>query len=694
MYIFIFIIIIVKFTHTNSSIWDYSTVKYDNWNLPSYSSTEWKKSILSELPNVVDNNINVVYLRSELYLHNQDNFTAYHIKLYHISGIVLYVNGEEYYRKFVSSTSYDKSDDKFDTLTEINLLLPVTVLYENDKSVIAMELHRHETETIFPLIALQSLELEADTEEDCTILNKYRKPITEFSIQNEMSYNKVENGFDYTFSTAWTQSYKEEEDTHTWAIMSLNDNTFAYFNQFSITAFDSNKNYQPKKLILSILEGSDKWIDINTFDNLSFPSTKPYKSYYNLTSRNRLSNAFKINVLEKYVNNIKYVEVRDYIFHICAMKYCSIFETFPESVSGTTVVSTCNNQTQEIEHENRTFICENGKVPLWKEVDNYCYSDKPSIITQYDNYIFKVGEVYNDIEIVRFSGANLTYEIIRSNNGFDNDIYIDPKTGRITFEPIKDIEKSTITIKAISYPSLQSTETSITITIYPTYYPILYNLTKSITLESGKEYNNIELFKVLGNNLTFSYKDLPYGFTFDINSQSFNGISMNEMDNIIYPISFKVLNVNGSIDFTFYMEIVLPDIPNLVVLKDNFIFYYGENYENIYAIKCIGREVIYSSISNLPNDLLINSTTGEIFGIIKTNPSKYNVKLKCENINKTYEYSININIDISNYPIIISHDDNFTVIGGNVYDDSLFFEISGKDLIYTISSCIYIYIYI
>lgn len=684
-------------THSTSSIWDYSTVKYSNWNSPSYSSKEWKKSKLSELPSVIDDNINIVYLRSELYFDNYNNFTAYHIKFSHISGVILYINGDEYYRKFITSVS-DKSDGKFERLTEINLLLPITVLDLNEKTVLAIELHRHESETTsFPQIILQSLELEGDTEEDCTILNKYRKPITEYSDQYDMSYNKVEDGFDYTWATSWTQSWinPTEDPPHSWAIMSLEDNTFVDFNQFSITAFEASKNTHPKKVILSVLEDNNHWNEVKTFDNLTFPSTKPYKSYFNLTTnsdRNRLITAFMIDIVEKYPGYSKYVEVRDFIFHLCPLKYCNEFETFPVTASGTSIVSLCHNQTQGIENENRTFICENGKIPYWREIENYCFNDKPSIIIQFDDYIFKVGEFYNNIELVRFSGANLTYEIVSDKKEL-SDISIDSETGRISFEPIKEMKNEIITIKATSYPSLISTEASISITIYPTYYPIIYNLTKTITLESGKEYKGLKLFKVLGNDLTFSYKGLPEEFSFNENTQTFSGISMNDKYDIIYPISFKVSNVNGSIDFTFYMEIVIPAIPNMIVIEDNFLFYYGERYENIYAIKCIGKEVVYSTESPLPDNLRINITTGEIRGIVKVDPSQHNVKVKCGNFNKTHEYDIKIDIEISDYPVIISHDDNFTVIGGIVYDDATFFEISGRNLVYTLSSCI-LYIYL
>lgn len=636
----------------------------------NYSSTSWAKSNISSI-NIPDRN--TIYLRSTTMIPVGD-YSAFYTKISHISGVVVYINGEEIYRKFVSesSTSSDYATGVYEYLTDIKYVLSSTRI-ENDITLIAIELHKHMSETSFPNFNFYLLPFSGDSSNGCTTVNTYITfPINEYSSQFQTSsVYVVDFGFDNVYDQIWEQSWDNSHNPSSFATARMYENTFVQFNYFGICVANSSTEYQPKKVKLSALNQDNRWDIIGEYDNIEYPISdgKNIASYI-LYNETKPRSAFQVEVLEKYNGNKLYI--RDFLLYLCPIRKCSASSVvgLPEDYSGSIITISCESSAHY-----RTFECPNERNAIWTQIESNCISDTPKVIYQETTYHIVQGEKYSKLVLATFTGANLIYGMTPSISG----LTIDPSTGIISGAATQANGLVLLTITARN-SNLLSTSAVIQLTIEATTLPVVIDA-DDLNLLAGDSVTKV-LFQLIAAD-SFTYSDFPRGLTFDSNTFTLTGIALISGE---YQIVFKASNNYGSLDFVINIVINDPDNPKIVI-KDNLDIFYGETYENVlYPIICVGKGITYSTNEVLPESLNYNTTTGELYGKVSILPTAgRSYTFTCRNTANSLSDSIIITVTYSDYPIIISFEESLDLTAGNEYKDYEFFEATGNNVVYTVN---------
>lgn len=633
--------------------WDYSYDYYEDWLYNNYSGPIWERSNSSSL---YPSNKTTIYLRYTKIFKNQIDYSSFFIKLSYLSSIIFYINGEEIYR------NYYENDD----LIEIKFIMPISKL-ESEITIFALELHNNIKVDNFPQFKFMLLPFTGDNE-GCTTINSYFKfHITEYSeeLQDDL-INIVDYGFDSIYNTYWIQD-KNNTQEKSWTILRTIENTYFIMNYISVNAYSEDELYQPKNIKISG-EENNEWKEIISFTNLTYPSQKPYKLSFLLYNETKLRNSLKF---EGESESLTKFYVRDIKFYSCPIRVCktSININLPESISNNKLTKKCVNTTGG----ERTFECPNQLYPKWKQINSNCYNDLPEIIYQEKEYIIKEGEKYNYLELVTFTGINLTYSMYPSINGLN----INNKTGIIYGIPI---ENTTQLLKIIAEDAYNNKiEAVIMLIIKPVTNPLLIEGGKDVEFTEGDELYNINLFKVIGvDNIMII--GIPDCITFDIQNQSFTGILDKEGQ---YIITVYVNNLYGKLNFSF-MFIVKPTIYPKIIYKEDVNLIYYETYDYLHPIKCVGFNIIYEVKNNLPIGINYDKETGILSGRAIDDPQNKSIIFLCKNKNGLDSTELILSITYSNYPIIVSYDSNVTIIVGKDYYDYKFHYITGENVEYSL----------
>lgn len=669
---YIIFIFIVNYPFAESTIWEYSTEYEEGWNTFNFSST-WNKGNISSIP-ITEEDI-TLYLRAESSF-SEVSYTSFYIRLSHISGVVAYLNGVEYYRKFITGnppSPTDYANGKFEDITDIKFVLPGTRL-DSKTTTIAIELHRSRSEGNFPGFRYFLIPFAGDSDSGCATLNNYIKsPITEYSTElQKTDSNPVSYGFDNLYDTYWSQDWSLSANPTTWAKIQIEDNTFIQINYFTIIAESNDKSTQAKKIrLLGYI--SDEEEEIAVYENITYGSVLgKYKTSNQLYNEVKLRNGFKIEVSEKYSGDT--LNIRDFLFYSCPIRYCDESPEIglPRNISGTVIELPCKTGSGS-----RTFECQISSNTIWVQKENSCEDDEPQIIFSQEMYYFTQGERVKDATFVSFSGVNLQYTLSPS----FNNLTINPDTGAINGIVVTNASSTTLTISVVTGKSKSK---SVKIPVYveiPTS-PILIEGGEDILATVGVKYTNKEIFTVLAST-KITAMDLPNSLTF----KSTNGVGIiNGMieDEGKYTVTFTAINDKGkSLIFSIKFIAIQPEKPS-VIKKTNQNLYYAETYQDLYPLKCAGKDLVYSTGSTLPQSLTY-SEKGELYGTITSSPETRTYRFTCTSNNVSVSDTTSISITYSSYPIIIDYKEYVELIAGDEYEGLQFCNVTGSKVVYSLT---------
>lgn len=626
-------------------------------------SDNWKKSIIREL-DVVEN-VNTIYLRYLKTFENIYDYTAVFIRISHVSGIVLYINGKEYYRRNVMDGNLDensKATSKFGELTNIKFVLPINI-FDKVTNSISIELHRYPGESSFPQFKMFAMELEGDDDENgCEFMNLYAEPITDQS-QTDVGKNVASYGFDTLESTIW-----KFNSTPSYAIIKFNENVHIYFNQFTIIGYGESDSNEIQEVTLSTKENG-MYKDLAVFKDIVFPNGKNVLIYPNYSTPSSYE-SIKITI-SKPEN--QQVAVRDFLFNLCPIRYCNAIPEYniPRTISGTTINVKCLVPS----NENKVLLCPNGKNPEWKELSNNC-QEIPEIVSYKSNYSFEVGKDYNDISLFSISGPKITYSISKEIKG----LLLNSSTGLLSGIPYEEMKETSIIFKAVNPFNTEGVSVTIKISITPATQPRFLNVTDRITVIAGMKIKDLVLFNVVGRNLKFLISTMPYGLFFNETKKALYGVA--QLDGHYYT-KFDVSNENGTDNCVVYIEVLYPNKP-IVIKVNSYKWYYYEDYV-IFPVQCVGNNLKYTTSSLLPNGLELIESSGVLQGKLTSPASnKYPVIISCSNVNGSASGEIMINVENPPYPILISHQNEVVLEGGKEYVNYQICNVSGSNLTYSL----------
>lgn len=149
-------------------------------------------------------------------------------------------------------------------------------------------------------------------------------------------------------------------------------------------------------------------------------------------------------------------------------------------------------------------------------------------------------------------------------------------------------------------------------------------------------------------------------------------------------MNFIAYNEYGSAKVSLQIISEHPTKPIITVVNQTNSLIYYEYYEFL-PVLCLGKNLIYNLTGNLPPNLEFNSKTGIIKGLVlSTPPFDKDFTLTCSNVNGTASDHFNIKIIYSDYPIIITHEDNKQLTAGMDYNNEEISYVTGNDLTYSI----------
>lgn len=551
------------------------------------------------------------------------------IKISHIYGVKLYINGEIKYK-----------NSELTELTDVRLLLPVT-LFDNT-TLFAIELdHKKEENTQFSIIAMP---VKGDSEEGCLILNDYINPFEKYSGEE----NPIK-GFDNIKTTYWSYSNNNKE---VWAELSFKDNILPYINMYKITNCGDD-NY-PEKIVLSdIFESSIEYDETNS--QMFFIDNK---------------DILEFNVSYTEFNNENKFCIVDNVFSLCNIRICPEVQSVElnSDEAGTIFEKNCTNGESK-----KKFKCPYSHSPKWIEIENNCEDDEPILMYKTDSITFNPGEKYTDISLASFSGNSLKYSIEPTIEG----LTINEDTGLISGIPISKLSELKHTIKATNKNG--NAEAEILITINEPTIPILVSYTAKVEVKAGKVFENEELYTVL-NADTVTYTGLPNYIK--IEDGKINGLIY---DVGTFNVKFEAKNTHGVKEFVIVFDVTSPD-ETKVVMSSELNLVYGETYQLLYPIRCVGKNLKYEVGDSMIPDLQYNSETGELSGkvtIEKIEPIEY--RFYCTGDVGNDEKYITLSVSYSDYPLVINTTELTTIVAGEDYDDFRVCYVTGNNLLFSVN---------
>lgn len=640
----------LSYVYGSSDDWSYSINYESNWNSNLVSTDNWSKSKLSELNTKVGGD--VVYLRQIKTFAAQDSFSSFYIRISHRSGIIFYINGKEYYKQNMNGNICTTA---FAEVKDIEFILPVSLL-EEDTTSLAIELHKCTNDVNFPEIKFYMVELEGDNKEDCTVLNLY---------QSNIDPSTATNGFDMVQNSLW-QTY-----TAGYASMNFDQNTYVYFNQFSIQMNNASEN-GVKKIQLDGIESGDSSSSLkllSVFDDISYSknTNKAVFPDYNITTSYK---SVKVTVSETSPTG-SIANIRDIGIHLCAVRYCAANTQYglPSAVAGTIVNVTCINPADGA----KEFICPNERSPKWRLNHESPCKEAPVLIYKEDNVNFTAGNTIEE-KLFEVDGYDLTYEMQTDIPG----IVINPKTGEISGTPYEAKEYNCIFLAKNTFnPS--GLVIQISIKILPSVTPVIMWINDTVSITAGVEFKSTQIFFVIGDSLTITTRNLPSGIKFDERTQSISGTTK-QTGEIETTFTFKTTLDEKT--RTVKMNLLQPDYPIILTSTPTASLYFGETYPSndvyIQPLQCLGRDLVYSNDGTLPKDLTVDSKTCELKGKVSTGQSTtISVDFVCRNTNNTAKVTTTFTLSEPPYPILISSESVINMVVGEEYKDIKSFEITG-----------------
>lgn len=438
-----------------------------NWYTTPYSQlTGFTEGILGINPAFKSATI---YLATEFTPGELDEYAGFELSVTHQLGFILYLNGEEFFRKFLpaSNVTYDTyATGQFQTITITKLLLP-SVYLKVGKNTLSIEAHRMNTSTETLTMQVMGTKIN-DLVDGCIMLQQGR---TSFS---NSSGNLVEgyppsNALDYDYSTEWRERFQSSgTSVKPFVEFSAPTNTYLWFNQLGWRAIvgegSASDNGQPSKMtIYGLLDGI--WEVLTAISRIVI-QTEGQKSIYHLMNNKKLYSSFRFTI-DGTLGIDSMMRIADVIVGACQKYYCEEDSGFQAASSGSRVSRPC------YEGYTGTMFrkCGDGKNPSWSEIDKArCLPSPPS------NFFYK-GGVYNFITFhpyyeeikpnIIFFGE-LRFEIMPK---LPSGLFLDNSTGTISGVTAERSALKEYLVLAMDVNSENGIETTISIGVDSLYCP-------------------------------------------------------------------------------------------------------------------------------------------------------------------------------------------------------------------------------
>lgn len=672
------------YLHSNI-LWSYSFIHFDNYYQYD-TKLNWKYSLFND---IYKTTTNTIYIRKYFNFNRNSSYVSTLISFNYLSGIIVYVNGRELFRKNLPNSGYideyTQATDYNDVITNVKFIIPLDIL-KYETTLIAVELHKHKSELKYPHFNM-TVDLLDDNSNNygCTNLEDYSGYISDYYPKDRSLYNtNVENVFSNNnnyWITGLPDDFKESNDNIK-IDYNFGENNYFYPNVLLVKSYaeDDDEKYTINSLPKSIeIQGRNSTTisnyTLSSIDDLELKEKKSTKYIRFYNNRNGF-NTIRINISK--VNDVidNQMNINKFKLLTCRNNTCPLLGNLPETMSGEIITVLCSND----KSKSKTFECMNGINPKWKEIENNC-EEKPMILDEYKREIIISKNEYISVSIGRVSGNNLQYsstpelpECLQLINGV-----IKGKCSKIMDKTYYDIVVNN------DFGEIRILKMII---IKEPNYPVINMNNNNITLKSGVLYKDKKLFNISGYNISFLIEPkLPNGIELKCNGL-INGILYDEIENKEYLLTIR--NENMTLYFPIFLTSKLIESPNLISIIKTVNLYYGIFYHKLSLFNVYGKNLSFINQTVLPGEILLNEKTGLLAGKVSINSIERNdkmiIRVKTDDNNNTY---IDMNIDYVIIkepikPILLSYlhtinvriSENISFSTGNVIGKNLSFSIN------------------
>lgn len=229
----------------------------------------------------------------------------------------------------------------------------------------------------------------------------------------------------------------------------------------------------------------------------------------------------------------------------------------------------------------------------------------PYISYLIDSTTLYYGE-YKKLRLFIVSGENLTLTANNLPNGLslnENGFF----TGKLCQNCTNPRGKMTIDAET------NSNKTSFSIGYELKYRnsPTIIELQNEYEIMIGKKYENIELFKISGEDNSYYISSLPNGLSMDSTTGFISGYVKDEIKESNHTVT--VINMYGRLMFNIHFTYVLSDVPLIIDQVKSITYIRNIEISPIYLVLASGKDLIYSIKPDLPKGIYF--IDGIIYGI-------------------------------------------------------------------------------
>lgn len=442
----------------------------NKWYTTPYSQLSgFSEVTIGSGPDFIDATL---FMATEFTLIDIDEYAAFKVFISHRMGFILYLNGVEFFRKFLpeSDVKYTTlANDEYETTQNIELILPSVHLKEG-KNTLSIEVHRKaitdaSKRLIYTLYGSKMEELE----DGCVIISKPEYSEISDSFGEVSGGNVPQNAMDNNPITKWwVRNGGIGEPTKAWISISFSPNTYGWFNQIGWRSVDdinsAGAGSQPSRMSFYGLYNG-KWEALDSINNIVVRS-ESQKFVYHHMDNTKLYTGFNFSV-DAVKESRSELKIGDFFVGACQKFYCDADGGYPATSSGIKVSVQCKPG------KVGTMIrqCGEGKNPSWGESDESRCKDAPPSNLRYskDSYFLVTYQEFEErlIPTVVYLGK-LTYEIFPT---LPNGLKFNNETGEIYSTPLSKMNATVYTVRATDPITLIGIETTLEIQVTALFCP-------------------------------------------------------------------------------------------------------------------------------------------------------------------------------------------------------------------------------
>ena len=357
----------------------------NGWNNVGFNDDDWDDTVIGQLE-YGEWDRNTFYARYKFQLTEASRYPLVQFSLWYKDGVIVYVNGNEVYRRNMRAGSVSASTTASTQYEGYYTRIGTAAghLLQDGENVVAVEIHKHQTTTG----NIQFKGSVSPLQGNC-ISRVDGGSITESSFYNQ-PYESAAQAWDRNPSTTWI-----ENGVPAWTVYAYNFDRMEWVNKIALT---SNSRTQERDPTSWTFYGSTNGVDWEILRSVQatamFSSRLETKEWMMMDHLNSYSQ-YKFEIHGSY-NGVNKVAIADIDIQSCQLNYCVKDGAFPGVMSDETSVADCP---EGYIGEMYRHCSLEALAPTWGEIDDgECRSTNPPKGTVYIDVAYKTNFTVEQVQ--------------------------------------------------------------------------------------------------------------------------------------------------------------------------------------------------------------------------------------------------------------------------------------------------------